>query len=166
MSQQKRCTRCGKNKELNKFSKHRLSKDGHAWQCKECNSQRGKLYRETISGIYSRIRGRAIYEKKKPFNMNKSDFEAWYNSQPKQCVYCGISENDVFLWTDNYNPLVKKLSIDCMNNDVGYVVENIVLACERCNLIKGNMFSHEQMLDIGSRHVRHIWEKLKRERKN
>ena len=96
--------------------------------------------------------------------MIKTDFIVWYNSQQKQCVYCGITENDVYLWTDNFNPLVKKLSIDCMNNDVGYVIDNIVLACERCNVIKGNMFSHEQMLDIGARHVRPIWERLKEER--
>ena len=159
----KRCTNCKEIKPLTQFSRHRLSKDGHAWQCKQCNSERAKLFRVSPRGIYTRIRGRALFEKKKPFNLDKECFVAWYNLQAKHCVYCGISEEDVILWQDNFNRHVRKLSVDCMINDVGYVIENLVLACERCNTIKGNMFSHEQMLEIGDKYVRPIWERLKEE---
>ena len=166
MNQLKRCTRCGELKPPQGFARHRRSFDGRAWQCKECNSIRGKLFRDSPAGIYSNIKGRARFEGRKPFKLTKEQFIKWYNSQPKYCVYCSISEADVSFWTNNFNSWVKKLSIDCKDNSRGYIIENLVLACERCNTIKGNMFSHAQMLEIGQKYVRPIWERLKEETTN
>jgi len=157
------CTLCGEIKPLTEFGKHKLGKDGLNYWCKECNRRRGREYNKSPVGIFSRIKGRANYEGKKPFNLIKEDFIKWYNAQSKNCAYCGISENDIVIWRKNFNRWVKKLSIDCMDNGVGYIISNLVLACERCNTIKGNMFSHEQMLEIGQKYVRPIWERLKEE---
>jgi len=160
----KTCTLCGETKPLTEFGKHKLGKDGLNYWCKECNRKRGREYNNSPVGIYSRIKGRANYERKKPFNLIKNDFIEWYNAQPQNCVYCEISEDDIVIWETHFNRWVKKLSIDCMDNDVGYIIDNLVLACERCNTIKGNMFSHEQMLEIGQKYVRPIWERLKEEK--
>lgn len=92
MVRMKACTKCKKWKPYAEFSKHRLTNDGRAYQCKECNAKRARAWRITPVGIYTRIRGRALFEKKKPFDLSRKDFVEWYDRQPKHCVYCGISE--------------------------------------------------------------------------
>ena len=36
----KTCTKCGQKLSLSHFYKHRKSKDGHAWQCRDCCKKR------------------------------------------------------------------------------------------------------------------------------
>ena len=42
-----------------------------------------------------------------------------------------------------------RLTIDRKDNDRGYTIDNIVLSCNRCNMIKGNFFNEQDMLKIG-----------------
>ena len=167
MTRTKECTKCGVIKLLSEFSKHRLSPDGHAYQCKECNAKRAKVWRASPEGIYHNIQGRANYLHKhspkrfKPVLITKDEFVKWYGEQPKYCVYCDISEEDVKIWNDHLNSYVKKLTIECKDNLVGYTLDNMALACERCNFIKGNMFSYEIMQEIGQKYVKPLWGSLK-----
>ena len=39
--------------------------------------------------------------------------------------------------------------LDRVNNDLGYMRENCVVCCTSCNRIKGNQFTHDEMLTIG-----------------
>jgi len=165
MESTRQCTKCGRLLPLSAFGKHRFCKDGLNPECKECNCERGRIYSKTPAGIYSNIKGGQRYYKKhgtrnhKPVIITKEEFVNWYNDQPKQCVYCGIEEANLGVWTDNYNrrsPM--RLTIDCKVNNKGYVLGNIVLSCYICNFIKGNMFSHDEMLEIGQKHVRPKWE--------
>ena len=164
MERMKICTYCDTEKPISSFSKHRLSKDGHAYQCKECNAKRAKIWRRTPAGIYSNIRGGQRYYKKhgtrnhKPVTITQEEFVKWYNAQPKECVYCGIEESNLGIWINNYNRCAKRLTIDCKDNNKGYVLGNIVLSCFICNFIKGNMFSFEEMREIGQKYVRPRWE--------
>ena len=48
------------------------------------------------------------------------------------CIYC--KRNNVMF------------SIDRKNNDLGYISENCVLSCLRCNLLRSNHFSYEEMV--------------------
>ena len=36
-----------------------------------------------------------------------------------------------------------------MNNNLGYLLDNIVLCCNRCNTIKTSFFSYEEMKLVG-----------------
>ena len=45
------------------------------------------------------------------------------------------------------------MTIDRMNNDLGYVMGNIVGACFLCNKIKGSFFTAEEMKKIGEQFV-------------
>lgn len=161
MESTKACTRCGEVKPLSAFSKHRLSKDGHAWQCKECNAKRAKIWRSTPMGIYTNIRGLQNFRKKKPVIITQEEFIEWYASQEKKCVYCDITESDLSIWVNNFNDHAKRLTVDCKNNDVGYTLDNIVLACECCNMIKTNIITYWEMLEIGQKYIRPKWEALK-----
>jgi len=161
MEPTKTCTKCGEIKTLSAFSKHRLSKDGHAFQCKECNARRAKEWRSTPTGIYTNIKGLQNLRKKKPVIISKQTFIEWYNNEPKICVYCGILEKDLWIWVDNFNDHAKRLTIDCKDNEKGYVLDNIVLACECCNMIKTNILTFSEMQEIGQRFIKPKWEMLK-----
>ena len=39
--------------------------------------------------------------------------------------------------------------VDRKDSSLGYLLENIVLACDACNRIKGDIFGYDQMLEIG-----------------
>ena len=45
----KRCSKCGKEKELEEFVKHRKCKDGRAGVCKECANEYGRKWAENNS---------------------------------------------------------------------------------------------------------------------
>ena len=38
---------------------------------------------------------------------------------------------------------------DRMDNSLGYSISNIALSCQRCNNIKGNFFTYDEMVKIG-----------------
>ncbi len=136
-------------------------KDGHAYLCKECNRKRGYIFRHTPSGIYTNLKAREKFRGRKPVNISRDEFVSWYNNQDKQCVYCGISAQDVWIMRKFYNAHAEQLTIDCKVNNRGYVSGNLVLACGRCNFIKGNMFTYAEMREIGQRYIRPKWETLK-----
>jgi len=52
-----------------------------------------------------------------------------------------------------------RLTIDRIDNNFGYKINNIVLACGRCNLIKSNFFSSKEMKEIGQKYVKTKWKK-------
>jgi len=169
MKRTKECTKCGVEKPLSGFSKHRLSKDGYAYQCKECNAKRSKMWKSTPSGIYTNIIGRSNHYRKtgtkvfKPVNLTREAFTEWYVDEPKVCVYCDILEEDVMLLSEHYRMHRERLSVDCVENLRGYELGNIVLACGRCNFIKGDVFSFDEMRALAQAHIKPKWEKLKRE---
>ena len=103
-------------------------------------------HNRSISGIFSHLKFSAK-KRNIEFKILKDKFVIWYNNQQKICYYCGRSieetKNDIGLNSKNY-----RLSIDRKNNTEGYELNNIVLACNRCNNIKGSYFSSDEMLII------------------
>ena len=154
---EKECTRCGKVKPLSEFHKHRLSPDGHAYQCKECNKTRARAWTKTPSGIYSTICGQAKFYNKGEVELSREEFVEWYENEPKMCHYCGISEADLHKFGDTFNNQNRRLEIDRKDNNISYNEGNIVLACKRCNATKNNFFTYEDMLIIGRNHVAPKW---------
>ena len=155
----KNCTRCGEAKPLSEFYKHRLSKDGHAFQCKVCNRVRARVYAKTPAGIHSRLRARTLHYKTKPFNLGRAEFIKWYEDREKRCVYCGIHADDLPKLADPFNDFSHRLTVDCIVNDRGYVLDNIVLACRRCNSVKSDILTYEEMLYVGQNFIKYKWTK-------
>ena len=44
------------------------------------------------------------------------------------------------------------LTIDRMDNSSGYSMDNIVIACRRCNTVKGGWFTYSEMIEIADRY--------------
>lgn len=164
MGRMKTCTLCGETKPFEDFTKHRQMRDGLSYWCKTCNNARTKAFRESPSGIYTSIKGRTKFYKKnyniryKPVNVSREDFVTWYKDEPKSCTYCGVSESQLKRLNGPHYNRVHRLTVDCIDNVVGYAIGNIVLACNRCNLIKSNVFTFEEMMEIGMEFLKPKWE--------
>jgi 5-methylcytosine-specific restriction endonuclease McrA len=83
------------------------------------------------------------------FNITKDIFIQWYNNQKKECIYCGLTTNQLNKSKDKIINGYNNLSIDRKNNKIGYKLNNIVLACMRCNNIKSDFFTFKEMIKLG-----------------
>jgi len=158
MSNMKRCSLCGKELLLSEFSKHNQTKDKLSLWCKKCSNAKARVFRSTPSGVYTQIKGRNKFYQGKPFEITRDEFINWYENTPKKCVYCGLSEEDLPNIDDSYNNKSLRMSIDAIDNDTGYVLGNIVLCCNRCNSIKSDLLSFDEMLEFGKKYIKHHWE--------
>ena len=155
----KACTKCGLELPLSAFGKHSLSKDGLTHRCKSCAQKHSKAYRHTAAGVYNGIRGRVGYYKRKSVNISKEEFVEWHDAQPRVCVYCSIPEEKLYILREHYGSVKHRLTVDCMSNARGYVSGNLALACDKCNQIKNNVLTYDDMKYIGEHFIRPKWEK-------
>lgn len=150
----KLCTKCGKLLDESGFSKGKAGKNGHRSQCKSCDKKYLDEYYHGLNGRgrlllkLQRLKGGAK-NKGIPFIIDPPTFIGWYRLQKKNCHYCGS------LLT--HSKLTKHrlcdLTFDRKNPNEGYSLGNIVFCCRRCNIIKGNWFTEEQMLEIASKYL-------------
>jgi 5-methylcytosine-specific restriction endonuclease McrA len=119
------------------------------WKEKPENKEKERIYRQqyqkTPKFIFSTLRSR----KRHRFLLLKEEFINWYNQQEKICYYCKRTYKESQIDDYMINIKAKRLTIDRKDNSKGYIKENIVLACRRCNNIKGDYFTEQEMLEIG-----------------
>lgn len=99
-------------------------------------------------GIYSALKDGA----KKRGIANEftiDEFVSWWNTQVNWCHYCRRSIGEIRATIDSVNNRARRLTIDRVDNKKPYTLENIVLACYRCNSIKGDYFTELEMMQIG-----------------
>jgi len=145
-------------KRLSALKYYRSHKEQYAKNQREYflnNKEKYKKYRREYRysnpvGIYSVIKD-GVNAKKLPrrtlLKISKADFVKWYNSQEKICFYCKRTFAET--QTDILNRKVHRLTIDRVDNNRGYENGNLALACLRCNAIKNNYFTKDEMLKIG-----------------
>ena len=154
----KRCTKCGETKPLTGFYSHKNTKDGRSVWCKECHKTKYREYLKTPSGTYTNIKARVKHFKNKTFDISREGFIEWYGEQVKVCVYCDIREEDLSKLDDSILSHANRLTVDCVENELGYVEGNLALACMRCNYLKNDFLSFEEMREIGQKYVKPKWE--------
>lgn len=159
MTETKHCKRCDRTLPIDQFHKDKKSKDGHAFYCKECCAEYGRRYRSTARGAYASSKGTCTNRNRKPFNISKEDYLSWYNSQPRICGYCDLPEKELGKINDKFLKPTKRLTVDCKDNSLGYVKGNLILSCRRCNSLKLDFFTYEEMRYIGQNMVKPRWEK-------
>jgi len=121
-------------KKYYKFNKNKIIK-------------RQKDYYKTPTGIYNQLKGNAKHRNIE-FNIKKEIFIEWYQTQDQKCHYCERTPKES-RQIDGFGKNIQRLTIDRKNNDKGYILNNIVLSCIKCNDIKGNYFTEKEMLKIG-----------------
>ena len=84
------------------------------------------------------------------------EFEKWYRNQPKECHYCGLTENEQFkviqsskltsnrFFTEKNGKRGRFLEIDRKNPKGPYSKDNCVFCCYFCNNDKSDIFSESQ----------------------
>ena len=100
-----------------------------------------RSYHKTPEGYYRHLKKKAK-ERKRPFLILKQDFIEWLRSQKDICCYCEAKL--VYNVRESTSP-----SIDRKDNNLGYTLENICLCCLRCNKMKNEFFTYEEMCVIG-----------------
>jgi len=108
--------------------------------------QWSRRYNESPAGIWSNLKKRHNDTERR---ISKKDFIEWYQSQKRECVYCGLKESDLERDRFQSKRTQSRLQIDRKDNSKHYVKGNLVLACRLCNVIKGNIFNFDEMKIIG-----------------
>jgi len=91
---------------------------------------------------------RARSKNRFPFDITITRFREFLNTIPKICSYC---DTEISI----RNPVRKNtLSIDRKYNEVGYVEGNICIACYRCNTIKGDTLTYDEMREIAQKYLK------------
>ena len=136
------------------------------------SKQRQKRYRDShkeelrIREVVYRLKPNAIYSHIKANNrhlllISKESFVDWYISEPKVCYYCGIPESYMTKYPRFFvGSVVRRLSIDRLDNEKPYQTGNIVLACRRCNGVKSDFFSPQEMRMIAQEYITPKWKEV------
>jgi len=159
LAKEKRCPQCKMIKAAEFFHRSTHHKDGLAAYCKECSKFRARTMcrektRQQKKLYYQSARGRASHLKlaarKRGIasSFTLEEFEEWYGNQPKRCVYCNARLSLKGGHNSTYS-----VSIDRMDNNGIYELSNMVLCCRRCNRVKSDVFSYNQMVEIGKRYL-------------
>lgn len=138
----KKCSKCNIEQEDTEFWV------GSA-QCKKCHNHYKMTYKSTLHGFLSLMivnsRTRTLRKKSKNkkdtaiISINKDDLQEIYDQQKGLCYYSGIKMkyNHYDEWT---------MSIERLDNNIGYTKENTVLCCYEFN--SGCQWSLEKINDI------------------
>jgi len=150
------CTRCLKPKPatLDYFHSHGFynSRKKIADECKECRKGENKRYYNTEEKkVKYRLQKRKYdltkgYIKKLLKSYRQRDAKNGYefnltedwvkeNITGKPCYYCGISESQE--------------GVERLDNDKGHTTDNCVPCCRVCNVVRSNIFTVEEMKEIG-----------------
>ena len=105
-------------------------------------------YKHSEKGIYSTLKCGAK-RRNIPMGMTRDEFVEWYKKQKQVCIYCKRSVDEIREKLDFLAKRMKRMTIDRLDNSAGYYFDNMGLCCYRCNAIKGDFFTKDEMLKIG-----------------
>jgi hypothetical protein len=86
-----------------------------------------------------------------PFEITAREFNEWILKESRTCHYCGVQEQQL---SEHKRNKQRRLTIDRKDNSQGYKLDNICLACFRCNSTKSNFFSYENWMKIAVEMIR------------
>jgi len=133
------CWNCNKLKKFEDFYKNKNKKNGISSECKDCSKKINKkrYYNKHKNKNFDLIFRYKHYindakRRNKYFNLTLKDFEKITSSK---CKYCGKFSNE-----NNY------CGIDRLDNKIGYILENCVPCCDKCNRFK-YIYSYKEMIE-------------------
>lgn len=106
------------------------------------------LWFQTPEGIYAHLLAGAK-KRRITLNFGKEEFSKWWVKQNKRCYYCNRTLKEIKECEDIFAKRFKRLTIDRKDNTKPYILENMILACYRCNAIKSDFFTEKEALKIG-----------------
>lgn len=119
------------------------------------------------------------------FELTADVLEQWWHIQPDICYYCGsntseyLTLRDFILTYHGNNHEIKKfkrfyrspkhqsirwMTIDRVENEKGYITENMVKSCWICNSLKNDFFDGTQMKYISPQIISKLKSEIEKER--
>jgi len=137
------------NKEHRKkyYKEYKIKNKEKTKEYKIKNKEKGRIWSYLPQSVFNIILNRA--KKRNLECMTKEEFISWYKKQNRECHYCKRSEEEACKEIVNGRKF-GRLSIDRKDNTRGYILNNIVLACFRCNGIKSAYYTEQEMLQFGA----------------
>ena len=151
MKKYKKCKKCNLVKKLIDFSKDASKKFGIRNMCRVCDNIRKEKNRSTEKGFFIALYGNMISKQK---SKNKTMYkgkvhdvyftfeelmETWEKHKLKygqNCIYTG---EPIFHKRDKSLIRGNQISIDRLDNNKPYTIDNIVFCSSRANWIKGQI---------------------------
>jgi len=125
------------------------NKKWHQTHREQFKKYRHKYYlKHPDLNLWNNVKNRCKY-KNIELKFTKPEFLKWYNSRDKKCEYCGILETNWPKTKDTLLKIYKRLQLDRKIPGKAYSLDNLVLACPRCNCTKSNFFTFKEMKKIG-----------------
>jgi hypothetical protein len=140
------CSDCHEEKPIDHFvvMKQPLSPTGvrREGRCRRCKCRDSRDFRRTEKGRWHYARNIAKQRARRGHLNGNGNFEITLEEYTelvsKPCHYCG--------W-----PLSPDgIGLDRLNDQLGYMLGNVVPCCPDCNLSRSNLFTPSEMLLIGS----------------
>ena len=160
----KLCSKCGVEKILDNFYRKKWGLKGTSPMCKPCYCAYERAIRaRDIEGTRAKQRKfRTNWVKRHPARMRyttlrnghrrellftRDEFERWIDGQSRTCYYCHC---DVYWYAASGRQMKERdaLTIDRKDNEKPYTLDNIAIACWRCNKVKGEFVSESKMLEV------------------
>lgn len=149
----KKCSgKCGKILDVSEFHSDKYNTDGLQSCCKTCHIGRQKSAYSKYTGCIKKLlkdaRGRAK-KKNKKFDITYDDIDELYKLQNGKCAITQLEMQHDHMTErkegDHHIINQTNMSIDRIDNSVGYVKSNIQLVCAVVNRIKHDMNLFELM---------------------
>ena len=137
------CRDCKEQKAYSEFYKAPAHKDGHFNYCKPCMYLRKKKYISSLHGRLQTLLTSSKSSAKKngwDFDMDLESLVALYEIQNGECALTG----DELTFSQNSDAV---LSIDRIDSDKGYTMDNIQLVSHQANIHK-NHFTQDQLIEF------------------
>jgi hypothetical protein len=121
---------------------------------KDILTMRQKLWAKIRSGTGSSARSQVV-------NLTSEEFKEWFeNNYDETCYYCGVTLDQFrsCSFIKKIRPHIKNFGIDRKDTTKGYDIDNIVIACNLCNSVKGWFFSENEFKEIGKKYIRNLYD--------
>jgi hypothetical protein len=125
---QKKCNCCGQPKDLTDFYKRGSGK--RRATCVSCYKKQKRILESRPELRYKAYR-RSAKRRNISFDLTLAQFKQFEN---KPCRYCGADVNPI--------------SLDRVDNDIGYIINNVDSCCFRCNSLKHVFDEYDFLIHI------------------
>jgi hypothetical protein len=150
----KYCVKCKLTLDISKFHKDKSNSTGLQTYCKDCGTENTKKWASSYDGYLKKLYKDVIHNAKKrakiiKVNITIDDLKKLYEKQNGLCALSGIKMTRDVYTTKGNNHIINKynISVDRIDSDKDYDIDNIQLVCAIINRMKTDLPDHE-FLDI------------------
>ena len=93
--------------------------------------------------------------------ISSEEFKKWFEKNyTGKCYYCDISvdKHRASNFLKRIRPHIRNFGVDRKDTTKGYSVDNIVIACNLCNSVKGAFFTDSEFKIIGPKYIRKLYD--------